>query len=300
MPLSVRISEPEIYNQALNIWSEPSFMEAVAKLHKITAMHVKCYKGEQLVAVLPVYTKKVLGFTAIVNPISSYYQGMNVWLEKSSYPQRTLLDSLQITRSIAHFLQKRFRKISINLSPESVDIRGFTWEGLKAAPLYTFVHDYSAPLKPLYNEHKNIKKAIKHGYSFGQETNLAEFIKLTIAMDERKKRVNGVSYQALTLFLNQLFARGFARQYNMYLEGKIVSSEILFKGQLDKAYTIYRATSQNDMKHGVSSLHTLSLINELANEISELDFCGANIPDVARFKASFGLSLKVFFRISNG
>lgn len=299
MSLSVRISNPECYTNKLNLWSMPDFMNAVAKLHKAEAYHLQCYKGEQLIAVLPVYTKKVLGFEAIINPTSSYYQGLNIWLETSTYPQRTLLDCLQITSAIANFLHKRYRKMSFNLSPDTVDIRGFTWEGLRALPFYTYVHDYSAPLKPLYSEHKNINKAIKHGYSFGQETNLEEFIRLLMAMNGRKKRENGVSYTGLATLLDQLIALGYARQYNMYLDGKIVSSEIIYKGYSGTAYTIYRATSLDEMKHGVSSLHTTSIITELANEISELDFCGANIPDVARFKASFGLRLKVYYRISN-
>jgi hypothetical protein len=274
-------------------------MTAVAALQSLETYHLKCFKGDELVALLPVYEKNRLGYRKLINPAGSYYQGLNLWLDQSSSAPRKLLDTVQIMQGMAEFIKAKFNRIQINLSPETNDVRGFTWHKLIACPLYTFSCNPANGLVPITDERNHIARAIKQGFVFTEELAVEEFIRLSESMNERKRRHLGYGYIALTKFIMLLQKQGLMRQFNLKQGDKIVSSNLVVQ-DMDKAYTMFRATSLEALKAGASSLHTLKLIESLKAEgITELDFCGGNVPEVARFKAAMGLTLKVFFQIKS-
>jgi len=299
MAYTVSISKPESLNRPLGIFFKPEFMQAVQELHGLDAYHLKCYKGTQLVALMPIYEKKLFSYRSLQNPAGSYYQGLELWLEESSPSARKILDGLKITQCIAGYLKDRYKRIKLNLSPSTTDIRGFTWNGLKAIPLYTFVGSVSNPPKPLSDERKKINLAARIGYDLSCGLELDAFIELFKAMNIKKQRNPDFGYPAFKQFLHTLYEQGIMQQYNMKQAGRIVSSNILLK-DAEQAYTVFRATDQEALKNGASGLHTAKLLEELFSQgVTELDFCGGNVPDVARFKAALGLELKLFFQIQS-
>lgn len=296
MSYQISYQTPKEVGRNLSIWAKPEFMQAVQNLHQFEAYQLCCYKGEQLVALLPVYEKRMLSYRLLKNPTGSYYQGLNLWLDSKSLPGRRLLDTLQILQAMAQSMQTRYKKIQFNLSPDTLDVRGFTWEKLHARPLYTFVHDYGTNPQPLPDERKNLGKALQQNYQFAEKFAVEDFMRLFVAMNGRKNRQLGLSMARLESFFCELHQKGLLRQFNLFLEDKVVSSNMLMS-DTDKAYTVFRATETEAMKNGASSLHTLKLIEALSGQIEILDFCGANVAEVARFKAALGLQLKVFYQI---
>lgn len=212
-------------------------------------------------------------------------------------PNRRLLDALQITGALAKYLKSNYRKMQINLTPEITDVRGFVWNGLKAKPLYTFTHDLAKPLQPLSDERKQLNRAVETGFVFGEEFVPMRYIELMKAMQTRKNHHTDMDYPRLAKHLDQLHEAGLMRQYNLYMGGNIVSANILLHNNTRTAYTISRATDIEALKQGASSWHSKCLIEALAGEFDYLDFCGANDPDVGRFKAALGLELRLFFQI---
>ncbi|MCK9310570.1 MAG: hypothetical protein PHY48_10560 [Candidatus Cloacimonetes bacterium] len=267
------------------------------QLHKCDGYHLKCFNGKQLIALLPIFEKKLLSYRAVICPSSAYYQGLNLWMEAETRPARMLLDTLQVHRLIASYLQCRYQRIHFNLTPDTNDVRGFTWEKLKAKPLYTFVHDYANAGIPLAEVRKNLSKAKKLDFHFAEKLNVSALITLIKAMNQRKNLESGISFHALEGFYYSLHEAGLLRQFNLYHDSRIVSSNVLLKNDNKIAYTVLMATEKEALSKGASSLHTLALIDALKPELAELDFCGANVADVARFKTAMGLKLKVFYQI---
>lgn len=272
-------------------------MQAVAELHNRESFHLKCFKGDELVAVLPMYENKMLGYRALVSPSTSYYQGLNLWLPDNINPSRLLLEKLHITELIAQYLKTRYKRIHFNLTPDFTDVRSFTWAGLKAKPLYTFYSCLQGEEKTLSDESKKLSKALRHGYTFAQEFLPKEFIRLTKDLNSKKGINLGVSFTKLEAFITKLHAAGLLRQYNVYEGNSVVSSNILLAATNGMAYTVLLATADDAMKNGASTMHSLKLLDILKGEFSFLDFCGANVQDVARFKAALGLELRVFYQI---
>jgi len=297
MAYSVKLSNPQERDKRLNLWSNPGFMHAVARLQGLSPGHLCCYKGQELVALLPVYEKRFLGTNSLCSPSGSYYQGLNLWLDEKVLPARRLLDTVQIFRAMAEYMMSRYRKLRINLSPETYDIRGFIFIGLKAKPLYTFTGVPGQELYPLPDERRKIKLAMNQDYETNSVFCPDEFINLFRSLNNRKNREFNFGYAHFGEYLQTLHALGLLGQFNLLKDGKIVSSNILLQDE-NRAYTVFRATEPEALKNGASGLHTILLLQNLQKRgIAELDFCGANVMEVARFKAALGLNLKAFYQI---
>ncbi len=280
------------------IWIDPRFMLAVAELHQLEAFQLLCHKGEQLVAALPLYEKKSLGLRRLICPMSAYYEGLWFFWEKGREPNRNMLDELKVSTEVAIFLKSRYKRMQFNLTPHNQDIRGFTWQGLKAVPYYTFTHDCSKELSVLKDERKKLRSAQKHDYRLMEEYKPAEFVVLLKDLYGRKQKNLGVSYPAFRNWMDRLYKEDLIAQFNLMDEDRIVSSNLVLGGKNDsRGYSIMRSTRPQDLKRGASALHSLLLVEMLKSRFQELDFCGANYPEVARFKAALGFELELFFKI---
>lgn len=300
--LSLREPSREDLGWPLPLWADPAFMAAVARLHGVEAWHLLCHKGDQLTGLLPLFEKTSFGLRRAVSPVSAYYQGLWFNWEGGRDPNRNLLDELHVSAEVAKFLRGRYKRVSFNLTPRNPDVRGFTWAGLKAEPLYTFIHRLSEPFCLLKDERKKLRLAEGQNYGFSERFDPDSFIGLLKGMYERKQHRFGVSYPALRGWLEELNGKGLLTQFNLTHKQETVSSNIVLKDASDRtAYTIMRGTRADDLKTGASTLHSKLLVEKLAagGEFDQLDFCGANNPEVARFKAAMGFRLALFFRIRN-
>lgn len=281
------------------LWCRAELMYAASELSDLEPKLASVYKGKELVAQMPLYEKKYLGFTSLASPTASYYQGLHFYHPKDQSPARNALDELRISNELALFLKRHYKKFCITLSPSNCDVRGFSWNKLKLQPLYTYIHDYSSELQPLSEERRKLRHAAKEGYSFEQRSDAAAFIQLIKAMYTRKNHHPFKNIDSLKMYIYALEKAGLLKQYNVLKEGIIVSSNILLQAQEKVAYSILRASVKEEMDRGVSLWHTQMLIKSMQSSCGILDFCGANTPDVARFKAAMGLQLKLFFRLRN-
>ena len=280
------------------IWIDPRFMLAVQELHQLEALQLLCHKGEQLVAVLPLYEKKSLGLRRLICPMSSYYQGLWFFWEPEREQSRNLLDELKVTTEVAKWLKSRYKRMQFNLSPHNYDVRGFTWQGLKVLPYYTFSYNSAKEMKMLRDEREKLRSARKQNYRLVEEFRPEEFITLIKDLYDRKEKSLGLSFKAFQTWMERLHRDGLLAQFNLMEQDRIVSTNIVLGGINDqRGYSIMRSTLPSSFKSGASTLHSLMLVEMLKDRFACLDFCGANYPDVARFKAALGLDLEMFFKI---
>jgi hypothetical protein len=280
-----------------SFWHNPQFMAAIAELHGVPAFQLQVFKGDELFAILPVYERSRMGIKALVAPLGAYYQGICIDHSNNAGAARKLLDTLAVCTQIAGFLAKRYKRIHFKLNPENKDVRGFTWNGFKAAPLYTFRKVLSKDLPTLPDERKKYRLAQKMEMQLCEQFAPDEFIRLQRDLDKRKKHRLGVSYSALQRFIEQLFAAGLLKQFNVIWENQVVSSNIMLFSDDEQAYTLFQATSEDAMRKGAATFHSLELLRHLPEDLKVFDYCGANVQEVARFKAALGLDLETFYSI---
>ncbi|NMD13189.1 MAG: hypothetical protein GYA77_06520 [Candidatus Cloacimonetes bacterium] len=298
--LLLREPSSEGLGSSIPVWIHPDFLQAVASLHGAKCWQLICYKGEQLVAALPVFEKRNLGISRLISPQIAYYQGLWFWWEEGRAPNRILLDELRVIGEVAEYLKKRYRLLHFNLAPHNKDVRGFVWSGLKAKPLYTFVHNLGQPYCLLRDERKKLRLAEEQNYVWEERFAPRQFIDLHKSLYTRKGKQFNIGYPELEQWLCQLQQKKLLSQFNLVKGGEIVSSNIVLSGFAeDIAYTIMRSTREEDLRLGASTLHSKLLVEALSGRYRCLDFCGANTPEVARFKAAMGFQLKVFYQITN-
>jgi hypothetical protein len=279
------------------VWLRPELMAAVSELHGVEGRHLMVYKGEELLAMLPLYEKRRLGRLGVVSPTGSYYQGLHFFWEQGSTETRRILETQEISSAVAKWLLRHYKSIRINLCTHNTDVRGFTWNGFTAKPLYTFEHKLGEPLKPQRDEREKLKRAEKQGYEFVESLDANTFIDMSKAMYDRKAHSSGLDLPGLKDYIGDLNKAGILKQFNVMKDNQVVSTNLLLCNEGRRAYTILRASEPDEMRQGVSTWHSLKLVETLQGRFPVLDFCGGNVPAVARFKSALGLELKLFFQI---
>lgn len=295
----IRTDEFALPQPDISLWCKRQWMEALAELHQIDVNYLICEEAGNIVAYMPIYSKHRLGMKRAYSPVMAYYNPIHFILPNSSRQNRNLLRKHEISTAIAVFLKKAFLKLSINLSPENYDVRGFTWSGFKAVPLYTFIQDLQAKAQLFPEQQRKLNIALKQDFSFDESFDPEPFIKLLYELYEYKEHDFKLSPKRLLDFLTKQHDIGLIRQYNIRSEKNIASADILLCDETDTTFAILRATTEAARKNGISVLQNVSDARELNTKYKFLDFCGANISGPARFKAAFGYDLKVFFRIQN-
>lgn len=295
--IDVREGQTRRIGAQYGFWHNPAFMEAIATLHNVNPLQLQVFKGEELFSILPLYERSKMGIKGIVAPVGAYYQGFSFAYEDNVHPARKLLDTCAVCAETARFLAGRYRKLHMRLNPDNEDVRSFTWNGFKTAPLYTFRMRVVDEIQPLADERKKLRTAQKLGMVLEERFDSEVFIRLQSDLDQRKNHKLGVSYSALQSFLEKLFSVGLLKQFNVVWEDRRVSSNILLHDGGRVAYTLLQATAEDALKKGAATFHSLSLLKCLPAGSEMLDYCGANVQEVARFKAALGLELKHFYQI---
>ncbi|HQQ67596.1 MAG TPA: hypothetical protein PLX77_02085 [Candidatus Cloacimonadota bacterium] len=307
MKLSILLEEPESLDfepgtqrsgEAYDFWYNPHFMHAIASLHDLKPLLLRVYKGEELVALLPLYERKKLSLKALICPVGAYYQGLHTFYPAGASPNRMLLDTYAISEGVALFLSQHYGRISFKLTPRNTDVRAFTRNKYRAMPVYTFTYPTSSTLHMLPDEKKKLRIAEKHGMQIDEIFDPDTFMKLQRSLDSRKKHSLGTDLKDLGKFFERLHDRGLLKQINVLHESRVVSSNILFYDGGEIAYTVFMASEAAAMPLGVSTFHNVKLLSAMPEACQLLDYCGANVPEVARFKAALGLNLQVFYHVS--
>ncbi|PKN78033.1 MAG: hypothetical protein CVU48_09640 [Candidatus Cloacimonetes bacterium HGW-Cloacimonetes-1] len=301
MNFCIRLFDPDQSPQSstqVPIWTNPIWMKGLAEVHNCRAYHLVCFQNEHVVALMPIYEKTILGLSKCYSPVLGYYQPICFYFDPPKYPNRALLNKLEIKSEIALFLQKRYHRLGINLHFQNHDVRGFTWnKKISAKPLYTFQHELNRDVEIFSEQKTNLRKALRCDYTSGYGFDPERFIDLTIKMFSRKNHPFSIPAARLKKFLILQEQAGNIRQFNLYLENRIVSANLLLCDSTDTVYSILRATEADDLKSGISVLHSHLLVEQLRDQYRLLDWCGANSQGPARFKAALGFDLKVFFHV---
>lgn len=286
-----------------NIFLRPEFIQLLTTHfgYNVKYLYVKNTQLDEVVAVTILIEKRKFGIPYLIIPQFLYYQPIEIFTAPRKNSNENQLQDIEIYREIAAYFSKYFFQINMNLPPEISDIRGFTWNGLKAKPLYTYrftLNDYSCD-NFFRKQRASLRKAQNLNYYFNQEINIDRYFELVKATRERQKWNFRIKDEKLASYIADLLELGLIKQFNICSpEGIIVSTMFC---QLDKpnktAYAWLTTTDINELSNGVSTLLFHSINEYFKQEYDFFDLCGANTETIARFKASLGAELKVFYNI---
>jgi len=194
--------------------------------------------------------------------------------------------------------------VELNNAPNLTDLRPFILNKWKSTPRYTYYLDISS-LTSLWSSfdgsvRRTIKKAQKQEFNVGvmkcKTCEIYSLLDKTFTREGGKNPipenlVKGI-LESETLDKNRISIGARSR------EGNLISA-IVCLWDKKMAYYLIATTDPEFMSTGVNSL----LIWELAGYLQsintkKLDFIGANIPGIARFKECFNPELITFYSLS--
>lgn len=286
-----------------NVFLKPEFLNLLTKFFNLDVKYlvVKNLQLQEVVAVSVSIEKKILGIPSLINPKILYYQPVEVFASVRKNQNENNLQQLEIFQKISEYYHKYYFKIEKNLPPEIEDIRGFLWSGLTATPFYTYrlnLNDYSSECF-FRKQRAALRKAQNLSYEFTQDIDIDSFMELVQGTKERQEWNFDYKDEVLRKYLNELLELGFVKQFSIKnQEGRIVSTMFCQMDKINKvSYAWFTSTDVNELSNGVSTLLFHSISEYLKTEYVTFDLCGANTETIARFKASLGAQLKVFYRI---
>jgi len=286
-----------------NVYLKPDFLSLLVKYFnlKVKYLVVTNDKSKNIVAVTVSIEKKILGIPSLINPKVIYYQPIEFFLAQRQNPNENRLQELEIIKKISDYYHKYYFKIEKNLPPEIEDVRGFVWSGINTIPLYTYrfnLENYS-PGHYFNRQRAALRKAQKLAYTFSTESNIDSFFRLIEGTVHRQEWNFNYDKKVLRDYINELLRLNFVEQFSIVnQQNEIVSTMFCIMNKANKIfYGWLTSTATNELANGVSTLLFHSICEYLRNDYKIFDLCGANTETIARFKASLGAELKVFYRI---
>lgn len=253
-------------------------------------------------SVMVIYIKKILGIPYVISPQIVYYQPIEYFLPVSKHHNERELKKLKINQIISEYISSKFLKFNGSFSPQIKDVRGFLWKRIKAIPRYTFtinLDNHSQDL--LFRKQRSLyRNSLKRNYTYNFVSNIKDFLYLQKQTIIRQDWNFKFDDKKLISLCNSFEKKGLLKQLNILdNSGNIVAVMLYLTFEKDEtAYAWLCATSSKEMTFGATLYMYMTLIEVLKGKFKVLDLCGANTDTIARFKASIGAELEVFYYLS--
>jgi hypothetical protein len=260
------------------------------------------FEKDLLIGLLPLWLDQKLGFRAPNRAPATPYLGPVIPLPR--HPAKSAAKIEQLVELLTPTL-KRYPLGRIFLPPEMSDVRPFISHGFAVLPRYTNRIRFSPEqemdfLPQLRNK---IRRGEKAGLTVETSEDAETLIELNQATYLRQGKKSIFSESFLRQLVKQMTAEGWGKLWLCRNpQGKALACRLLLQDEL-WGYDLLAAGADREEDDEMASAGpylVAKILASLRGEVSGYDFCGANIPSIAAFKASFGGKLEPFFCINWG
>lgn len=266
-----------------SVFFNPDFLNTIASSFKYKLHYIIYTEKGRVQAAFALFSKG----KNIVTPIAFTYA--------SIYWNKELSDRkyIAVFKSIIEYLKKKWVKISLRLSSEFTDLRPFTWNGFEIENRYTYIKDPDSGLHKSIR--KNFEKAEISGCRFDVHAPDAQSIEKNLDFFKKQgiTEETAVSYKKL---FQSLSDRGDMLSFNVYEADKLICSNIfLIDKERQKVFTLLLYKTENKLAH--TFLYKKRIEWCKANNVIEMDLCGANEEGIAEFKSYFNPRLEPYYLV---
>jgi len=298
MKADLRAERPPLSGAGL--FCEERWLIPFAHTFRRTLEWLVCMDGDQLLAAMPVFSRKKYGLCAAANPPMVPYLPLH--FEPLPGNRETTVQRLHLEAclAMAHVLRTSFHKVNIPIGPGITDVRGFLWGGLNARPSYTHLIDLNARQCAHDSKKEALRKARHFTLELREEQDINVFLRLQrLTYERQNKQVYAADYLLHSL-LERFFEAGCLRQFTAYAQGVPVSTHLWLYGAAE--HHVFAWLGANDpewLPHGISTWCYCQLFRQMHEEgYATLDLCGANVPHLNHYFSTFGGELAINFRIT--
>lgn len=261
------------------------------------------YNGIELCAGLVWVEKKNLNFTSAVTPLGSAYIGFVLGKTEATKLSDRVSFEHSVIKEGLKYLETKYAEINLVMSPGLEDFRPFKSERYSVIPQMTYYLDFfdSEKLWSSFDGalRRQINKAEKESFIFDNIFTPDEFFQILSSSFERKNNKFPIPREIIEgAVLEKCLKDGrFMFAARDKSSGKL-SAGIIFLYDHKRCYYSFAGTAAEYISTGVQPWLILKSLDEIRKSgITILDFVGANIPSIAKFKENFNPSPVNYFKV---
>ena len=280
-----------------NIFNSQEWVNAITRAWNCEARHLVFGTERAGLVEATVYFKN----GKIFNPPLLYYDRMRFISSNTEAPYKVQAQWHELTMDFCD------EAIKLGLrewrpAPHIQDVRPFLWKGFSARPAYTYWVNLQPEIPRFAHAvRKQIAKGVRSGYICKRDQNTEALISCLRDTENRKTRQivpPEFSSEHLSAFIDS-FGKDRCRIYSCYtVEGAAVSSRVILLDQQGFAFDWLAGTKHSHLNQGVTQFLIDMIFTDLQTlGCQALDFGGANVESIQRYKADFGGDLITYFII---
>lgn len=190
---------------------------------------------------------------------------------------------------------------TVTLPPNVTDVRPWQWAGYQVGVKYSFSIDFPFDLSRASKDlRRRLRKSAREGFRAARTTNMSEVHACLESTERRQNFSLGLSLDDLELARRLLGDEHF-RAYAAYApNGEPASAAIVLHQPGTAALAWVAGTRTEYLSAGVTNLMDAFTYLDLEEAgATSLDLCGANMPTIAEYKASWGARLMPYYSVES-
>jgi hypothetical protein len=275
------------------------WLEATRKALPFSLKILRVYKGESLVAYLPLQFIQRGGLVKSFVPILTFYGGPYFVTEPRKYFNEEVKEHYEILGTILDYLGSTSH-YSL-LLPETCDARVALEKKWTCSPRYTLVNDLQSQNSLDFNRacSESIRKAERLGLTFGETTGDGAFEEAFARTFLRKGLAMSWQPRWATDLRRELTGSGLLDHLSVKnVEGKEIAFASVALDHFRKSAILWYSCSLAEADQ-TGAMHFLvkNLLVKYRESFETFDLCGADHRSLSEFKEKFGQRLVVRFAL---
>ncbi len=259
--------------------------------------------NNRLAAGVVLMEKRQIGHLVALNPLLTPYQGFLLPPPSSSKLSDRLSREHRALTVLIKFLERRYAQIDLYNVPALTDVRPFLQHRWRAVPRFTYYLNI-ADLDALWegfdgSVRRAIKKAQRSELTVGKmQCTPGEIFNLLEQTFQKQGGKNPIPETLIDVIVADEKLSEHRVCIGARTPGGELISAIVCLWDERRAYYLLAASNPAFLSTGVNSLLIWELARYLSNTgIHSLDFIGANIPGIARFKETLNPETITYYRL---
>ncbi len=282
------------------------FLNITARWTGYAVLPYGIYKGEELIAVCPLFHKRIFGLSIVLSPPPLQavvpYLGIVMGRDYAAAKQSRRESMLQVVadgfRDISGDLAPDY--FSMSLVPDFHDIRQFSLDGYRIRINYTYTVDLTPPLEVLRENlsgklRKNLRTFEKDGYIMEEGDDLGPFYEAV----GRRFSSPEMNIPLITRrYFEEIFQAYPDHVHVYYLYDRDGAVKGVGTTQEYKRYTLWVGGPKIDGTSANEYFQWLLLRDAKEKGFSEFENTGANNPNLNMHKAKYNPAPSVYLEVS--
>ncbi len=260
-----------------------------------------CYDPYTLVGGCVIMDRERMGQRTAVMPLATPYLGFLLENPLGEKISDIVSRQHEIIGALAAEMTRGYDYLNLSNSPAFDDTRPLIQAGYRLTPRFTYLLNLRLHPEELWQRmdgsvRRQIRKGERLGFDISDNLHPAEAYGVLRATFERRGEECPIAEKLFTDIVEAEHLRD-SRSVFCARDGDRLVSFVVLLGFARTQYYALAATEPDSLANGVSPLLVWEAVKSCAaGDWNALDFVGANIPSIARFKEGFNPRLQIYFQ----